>query len=101
MTIPSVHGAAYRPGQTIQGRWRIRSVVGGHGNSGMGIVYIADDTLEQRDVAIKTFQPELVANGQIRQLLLREANVWLSMGRHPNIVHVENVEVFGNSFQTH
>ncbi|MEZ5550013.1 MAG: tetratricopeptide repeat protein [Pseudomonadales bacterium] len=95
MTIPSVHGAAYRPGQTIQGRWRIRSVVGGHGNSGMGIVYIADDTLEQRDVAIKTFQPELVANGQIRQLLLREANVWLSMGRHPNIVHVENVEVFG------
>lgn len=94
--MQSAHGAAYEPGQKIQGRWRIRSIVGGHGSSGMGIVYIADDLLEQRTVAIKTFQPELVANEHIRTLLLREANVWLAMGRHRNIVHVESVEVFGS-----
>lgn len=89
-------GADYKIGQAIQGRWRIREVAGGKGRSGMGIVYIADDSEEHRTVAIKTFQPELVADSQIRQLLLAEANVWLEMGQHENIVNVERVEVVGS-----
>ncbi len=89
-------GANYSIGQSILGRWRIRETAGGHGKSGMGIVYIADDLQDHRTVAIKTFQPELVADARIRQLLLSEANVWLEMGRHENIVAVERVEVIGS-----
>lgn len=89
-------GANYSIGQSIQGRWRIREIAGGLGESGMGIVYIADDLHDDRVVAIKTFQPELIADATIRQLLVSEANVWLEMGRHENIVSAERVEVIGS-----
>jgi serine/threonine protein kinase len=89
-------GANYSIGQSILGRWRIRETAGGYGKSGMGIVYIADDLQDHRTVAIKTFQPEFVAEARIKRLLLREANVWLEMGQHENIVSVEHVEVIGS-----
>lgn len=89
-------GADYSIGQSIQGRWRIREIAGGQGKSGMGVVYIADDLHDDRVVAIKTFQPELVADATIRKLLVSEANVWLEMGRHENIVSAERVEVIGS-----
>lgn len=88
-------GARYDIGDTIQGRWRIRSIVGGPGRSGMGIVYIADDLDEKRLVAIKTFQADFARDERVRSLLWREANLWLSMGRHPNIVSLETVEQYG------
>ena len=87
---------SYAVGDAILGRWQVRAIAGGHGKSGMGIVYIADDRESGRAVAIKTFQPELVSNVEIKQLLLHEANVWLEMGSHPNIVSVERVEVVGS-----
>jgi len=89
-------GANYSIDQSIQGRWRIREIAGGLGKSGMGIVYIADDLYSDAVVAIKTFQPELVAEPTIRQLLVGEANVWLEMGRHENIVSAERVEIIGS-----
>ncbi len=89
-------GANYSIGQSIQGRWRVREIAGGQGKSGMGIVYIADDLHDDRVVAIKTFQPELIAETTIRQVLVSEANVWLEMGRHENIVSAERVEVIGS-----
>lgn len=89
-------GANYSIGQSILGRWRIRETAGGHGKSGMGIVYIADDLQDHCKVAIKTFQPELVADARIKRLLLSEANVWLEMSQHENIVSVERVEVIGS-----
>ena len=89
-------GANYSIGQAILGRWRIRETAGGHGKSGMGIVYIADDLQDHCKVAIKTFQPELVADTRIKRLLLNEANLWLEMGQHENIVSVEHVEVIAS-----
>ena len=38
---PREHGGAeYQAGDAIQGRWVVRSVCGGRGKSGMGVVYV-------------------------------------------------------------
>ena len=90
---PREHGGAeYQAGDAIQGRWVVRSVCGGRGKSGMGVVYVVDDRLYGGTLAVKTLQPHLVADAKVRELLRAEANLWLAMGRHPNIVALSYVE---------
>jgi tetratricopeptide (TPR) repeat protein len=98
MSIPpgiSFSGADYQAGDTISGRWQVRSICGGRGRSGMGVVYVVDDRLRGEVLAVKTLQPQFVANHRVRELLRREANAWLGMGRHPNIVALNFVEALG------
>lgn len=85
-------GAEYQIGDAIQGRWVVRSICGGRGRSGMGVVYIVDDRLYGGTHAVKTLQPHLVADTRVRDLIRAEANLWLAMGRHPNIVALTYVE---------
>lgn len=89
-------GAEYQIGDAIQGRWLVRSVCGGRGRSGMGVVYIVDDRLYGGTHAVKTLQPHLVADATVRDLIRAEANLWLAMGRHPNIVALTYVETLQN-----
>jgi tetratricopeptide (TPR) repeat protein len=91
----SYSGADYQAGDTICGRWQVRSICGGRGRSGMGVVYVVDDRLRGEVLAVKTLQPQFVGNHRIRELLRREANAWLGMGRHPNIVALNFVEALG------
>jgi serine/threonine protein kinase len=73
------------------GPYRIRSVLGA---GGMGVVYLAEDTQLQRQVAVKAMQPASAANNTDRQRFLREARAAAGL-RHPNIVEIYQVAEHG------
>ncbi|HEX6188323.1 MAG TPA: tetratricopeptide repeat protein [Pyrinomonadaceae bacterium] len=57
------------------------------GEGGMGVVYIAEDTLLGRRVAIKTLNTRGVDNKHFRTRFLREARA-VSVLSHPHIAHI-------------
>lgn len=92
MSIPEVRAE-------ISGRYRLRSEIG---SGGMGTVWHAEDTLLQRDVAVKEVAlPPAVAAGEsdaIRKRVLREARAAAALN-HPNAVTVFDViEEDGKAF---
>jgi hypothetical protein len=70
------------------------------GKGGMGVVYLANDTLLKRKVAIKTIKSPKGEDAQKRrdavQRLIREAQAAASL-KHPHIVNVHDVIPDGNS----
>jgi serine/threonine-protein kinase len=63
------------------------------GRGGMGVVYLADDPVLNRKVAIKTVDlggPSLPNQDFLRQQLLRDARAAAALG-HPNVVSVYDV----------
>ncbi len=83
---------SYAIGDRILGRWQVLDIKGGRGRSGMGIVYVVNDRLTGETLAAKTFQPHLVGKQGIRESLHNEAELWLGMGVHPNVVTLRFVE---------
>ncbi len=78
-----------RPQERAFGRYRILEEIG---RGAMGRVYRAQDPLIERELAIKTLNPDLPADAlaEVRERFLREAR---SAGKlsHPNIVTVYDV----------
>ncbi|MGL4420525.1 MAG: protein kinase domain-containing protein, partial [Gemmataceae bacterium] len=70
--------------QTNFGRFRTRRVLG---SGGCGVVFLADDPLLARAVALKIPRPEVIGNPDLRKRFLREAQAAAVMN-HPNIVPV-------------
>jgi tetratricopeptide (TPR) repeat protein len=58
---------------------------------GMGIVYIAYAPLMDQSVAIKTFQDKYLWNSEVVSRFLKEAEIWVELGRHSNVVFAETV----------
>lgn len=56
-------------------------------SGGMGTVYRGWDLVLERNVAVKLLKPEVAANPETREILLREARV-LAKLNHTNIIHV-------------
>jgi len=77
-------------GQTL-GHYRIVREIGA---GGMGVVYQAEDTTLERQVALKILPPELAADDQRRLRFAREARAVAALN-HPNIVTVHSVEESG------
>jgi serine/threonine protein kinase len=59
------------------------------GEGGMGVVYLAEDTLLGRTVAMKTMKPELAADPRHRQRFLREARA------AAKVEHDHSVPIYG------
>lgn len=86
------HGAAVRPrnyaiGDSIAGEYQVLDKFAG----GMGFVYLVKHHSEDTPFVLKTLQrPE---NESERAQFLREAEIWLGLGRHRNIVRARFVNL--------
>ena len=77
------------PGPVMLGRWEVGDLIDA---GGMGLVYRAYDPRLRREVAIKAMQIGIGADlERRRQRMLREAQA-MAQVRHPNVVHVYDVE---------
>lgn len=77
----AARGLNWLPGEVIDDRYRIDRVFGG----AMGKVYIAEHLSWGVWMAIKAPKPEVWADREGIQRILREANGWIRLGLHPNI----------------
>lgn len=80
----------------IVGRYRLLRPLG---EGGMGNVYLAEDRVLARQVAIKTIRPELSGNEEVRSRIKREYRLHAAIGAHPNIVTLyDTVEDSGHIY---
>ncbi len=69
------------------GRYEIRSLLGA---GGMGEVYLAQDTMLERNVALKVLPADLAANENRMQRFIREAKAASALN-HPNILTIHEI----------
>src|SRR5690625_950284 len=74
-------------GRLLNERYQIKSVIGG---GGMANVYLADDTILNREVAIKVLRLEYANDAEFIERFDREAQAASSLS-HPNIVNIYDV----------
>ncbi len=74
-----------KPGDWIAGEYRVRRVFGGTGKSGMGVVYLVEGRTSEEPFVLKTFQASEKSGDLIRRFE-NEAEVWVSLGKHANLV---------------
>ncbi len=79
-TVPFASGDC----ELVDGRYQIRKTLG---KGAMGIVYLAHDTVLQRDVALKVMVAEIANDPELRRRLEREAQA-VARTAHPNVVTV-------------
>jgi len=83
-------------GGLVAGRYRFVRPLG---TGGMGNVYLADDLLLARRVAVKTVRPELSDNEEVRGRIKRECRMHAAIGVHPHIVTLyDTVEENGHIY---
>ena len=81
---PSDSLELWQDGQQVAGRFRIQRLLG---QGGMGKVYLAQDEMLGRAVALKRIPPEIIFDGDARDDLRHEANRLLDLA-HENIVRI-------------
>src|SRR5919199_1846882 len=60
----------------------------------MGIVYIAYDRQRRREVVLKTFQNKFLWDEEAIARFNAEAELWMRLGGHPNIVRAYDLRTF-------
>ncbi len=83
---------AWHLGYRLDDRFEIKDIRGGHGTSGMGIVYIVEDD-HGRTYAVKTLQRRFRHELQLLQRFIREARTWMLIGTHPNVVCAQRLDI--------
>lgn len=69
------------------------------GTGGTGTVYLCEDQLLRREVAVKTILPALVDNLEVQRRIDRECRLHAAIGAHPNIVTLyDKIEQDGKIF---
>jgi len=82
------------PSELFAGRYRILSKLG---EGGMGTVFLGDDTLLQRKVAIKIPHPNISHNAGVVDRFLREAQMAAQIN-HPNFCRVYDVGIVNGRY---
>lgn len=86
-------GEGWKIGDKIDHRYEIRRILGGPGKSGMGIAYVCYVTTKNLIVVLKTFQDRLFYNQAAIDQFKWEAEAWVRLGKHHNIVRANHVEM--------
>ena len=73
-----------RPGDYVAGEYRVLEVFGGEGKSGMGVVYLVEHRSFYQPFVLKTYQSSALGDRKTR--FRKEAEAWVQLGWHPNIV---------------
>ncbi len=84
----------YKPGDKIGGRYQVHqeALMGS-----MGEVYLCLDLEENYPDALKTFQQRYQTGTQrLRQAFEKEVATWMTLEKHPNIVHCFLLETLDN-----
>jgi len=92
-SFPSLTNAEQWVGRRID-RYEIRSLLGA---GGMGVVFLAHDTMIERDVAIKMLPSELSSNATALARFLSEAKAAGKL-THPNAVAIYEVDRDGDAY---
>ncbi len=83
--------ATWKVGDKIENRYEIHQILKG----GMGVVYICYDHEYGNPRALKTFQDCYLESQQIRERFIQEAETWVALEKHQNIVRavaVQNIQ---------
>ena len=81
---------AWRVGQVVDGRYEVLQV---HGDGGMGVVYRVRRLGWDTDLAVKCPRAELFRTPGQRDRFVAEAEIWVSLGLHPNVCGCHYVRV--------
>lgn len=81
----------WKPGEVINNHWEVQQILGGPGKSGMGIIYVCYDRQLKQPIAIKTLQEQFSNDSNLVQHFMLEADTWVRLGKHPNIVQAKYV----------
>lgn len=76
-------------GHFIRGRYEVLAVRQG----GMSFVHICFDHAQGRPYAVKRLRRDLLDTPGVQQTFLHEAELWVSLERHPHIVEADFVQV--------
>lgn len=78
----------WRPGDVIDDIYRVEAVIA---RGGMGVVYRALDLATGQTVVIKSLLSHVAEHTEYKDRFLREAEEWVRLGGHPNIVRAITV----------
>ena len=93
---PAVQATRLDEGAMFADRYEIKRELGA---GGMGVVYLAQDTLTNREIVLKLIHPSLVDDRAAARMI--EEGVLASQIRHPNVVAVHHIDrVDGQTFLT-
>ena len=73
-------------GDKIGGVYEVKEILGGPGTCGMGEVYLCFYRWHQKFYVLKTYQEHLAASERFTKAFHHEANLWMMLGSHPNVV---------------
>jgi len=79
-------------GDLIDGKYDVTGVIG---RGGMGVVYKVRHREWNIEIAVKTPLPDLVNDASAKARFFREAQTWVDLGLHPNIVQCWYVRELG------
>jgi tetratricopeptide (TPR) repeat protein len=83
-------GREFNVGDVIEQRYEIEKTRRGY----MGIVYIAYDRQRRQQVVLKTFQNKFLWDEDAINRFSAEAELWMRIGSHPNIVRAIDLRTF-------
>ncbi|MCX7804508.1 MAG: tetratricopeptide repeat protein [Planctomycetota bacterium] len=84
-------GREWLPGKEIEGQYVVQGVIG---RGGMGVVYKCLDLARYEPVAVKSPAAAIAHSDNLKRRFMREAETWVGLGWHPNIVRAYRVMEF-------
>jgi serine/threonine protein kinase len=93
-TSESLDKVNWETGDVIDGKYEVQKILG---QGAMGIVYQVYHREWDLDLAVKMPLSHLVANEVSKARFIREAQTWVNLGLHPNIVQCWYVRELGGT----